>query len=245
MSSEEINNIPDNGAQEQVVDNTPQTDAAPEQVQQPIEIPQELIDSKVNQAVGNNPQFQQYMQYQEFLRSQQENEVSPFDQELGLENITDAAKHLYDQSGQTNERLSEYEQKLQFLEAKEAQRDYEAAMETFTTSWEDQYADEESFNNAIKAVITSNPTLSQQFQQAQQTGVPLNADFIAQLNDSMSIHLANQLRDPNSGALQALVEQQAKRKALQNQSMLSSNTQTTDSGKTQDPFSSTLTIFDD
>lgn len=246
MSAEETNNIPDNGGQAEV--NTPAPSAQPSPAPAAPQIDTARVIAEAKQAalaeVQNIPGFKQYQDYENYKNKQAE-PANPFEQGLNLANVTDAAKYTYENLTAQEKKLLELEQKAQYLETREAQRDYEASMNQLVTSWEDSYSDEESLNNAIvEAVPYLPPQLQQQWQAANNGQGFLDANFIANLDQAMKSLWVHKLRDPSSGALDALLQQQAQRKALQDQSMLSSNAQTSDSGKQTDSYSAEVTYYD-
>lgn len=226
--------------------NTPEVEASASEPEAKEQVSYSDVDinAKVSEALNSNEDFKKFQQYQNFLNSNKE-ESNPFSAELGLGNLPDAAKYLYENLGTTQQKLQEFEQKAAYLEAKEAQRDYEAATNQFNEYWTSRYTDQESFNNAFMEAISRVPELKTKFETAKKQGYGLDANFIAHTHQAMANLWLSKLDDPNSGVLDALIAEHSKKKALKDQSMLSSNSQTTDSGRTQDRFSSRLTILDD
>lgn len=247
MSAEDINNIPDVGASQEAPASAPeisQSQPAREAIPQPPAITQAQLNKMTQEALKSDPSFQQFQKLKEVFNPQQK-QASPFDTELGLYNVTDAAQYLHQGLTAQERELLAVKQDIETFKQEKAVRDYESAMETFTTHWEDSYADEESFNGAIAQAIQLNPVLAQKFQAAQNGSGSLDANFIADLNQTMNNLWVQKLKDPSSGALDILIKQAQQKKMLQDQSMLSSNAQTTDAGRSTDKFSSKLVIFDD
>jgi hypothetical protein len=247
MSAEDINNIPDVGASQEAPSSAPeisQSQPAREANPQPPALTQAQINKMTQEALRSDPSFQQFEKLKEVFNPQQK-QVNPFDAELGLYNVTEAAQYLNQGLTQQERELLAVKQDIAAFKQEKAVRDYESAMETFTTHWEDSYADEESFNGAIAQAIQLDPNLARQYQAAQQGVGTLDANFIANLNQTMNNLWVAKLKDPSSGALDTLIKQAQQRKMLQDQSMLSSNAQTTDAGRSTDKFSSKLVIFDD
>lgn len=205
------------------------------------------FNNTINEKLNSNPEFKKFLSYQEFLNSTNNKKPSnPFETGVGLDNVTDAASYLHQNLTEHEKKLLEIEQKAAYLEHKEAVRDYEATREQFNSYWEGKYPDQESFNNAFIAAVKADQGLTQRFVQAQQLGGGLDAGFIAQVHQVMSNLWLAQLDDPNSGALDNLIKEAQRKKALQNRSMMNSNVQTTDSQKDGvNMYSSRLTIFDD
>lgn len=242
MSAEETNNIP-----EGQVEASPET-AAPAEAPAAPQIDTAQIINEAKQAalneVQNIPGFKQYQDYENFKNKSAE-PINPFDSELNLANVTDATKHLHGQLTADQQKYQQQNEQLQHLMNKEAQRDYEVGMTQLTNYWEDKYSDEESFGNAINEAVPFLPAqLQQQWVNANNGTGSLDAQFLGNLDQAMKNLWISKLDDPTSGALDALLSQQAQQKALQDQSMLSSNTQTNDSGKQTDNYSAEVTYYD-
>jgi hypothetical protein len=244
MSAEELNNIPESNNQSEAPASASSTSAASAAPQ----IDTAAIIAQAKQAalseVQNIPGFKQYQEYENFKNSQAKPQ-SPFDTELNLANITDATQHLHNQMTAEQQRLTAIEQKAQYLEAKEAQRDYEVALNQLNSYWETKYTDEATYNKAVSEAIPYLPKeLQTQWVNANSGTGTLDAVFLAHLNQAMSNMWLAKLDDPNSGALDALLAEKAQRKALQNKSMLSSQSQTSGSGKQVDDYSAKVTYYD-
>tara|TARA_R110000823_G_scaffold217636_2_gene346961 strand:+ start:261 stop:980 length:720 start_codon:yes stop_codon:yes gene_type:complete len=239
MSSEELNSIPeDSGSQE----STP----APAAAEHKIDTASIIAQAKqaALSEVQNIPGFKQYQDYEKF-KNQEVKAPNPFDSEIGLGNITDATQHLYGQLTADQQKMHEYNEKVSRLEAKEAARDYEVCLDQLTNYWEDKYDNEDSFINAINEAVPYLPrNLQQQFAAATSKQGYLDSNFIANLDQAMKNLWIYKLDDPSSGALDSLLAQKAQRKALQDQSMLSSNSQTSDSGKQTDNYSAVVKYYD-
>ena len=253
MAAEDINNTPDSGAQEAapVNESAPAAEPVAQETAQPAEssqapgLTQADVNRMVQQAQASDPRFQKLEQLEQLFSPQQE-EVNPFTGELGFEQFPEAAQYLNNNQNVHNQQLQEQAEQIAYLKQREAQRDFESAMNNFTTYWEEKYTEEQSLVNAINESLPYlAPDLQQQYQAAVNGDGYLDANFMANLDQAMKNKWISQLDDPNSGALDALLKEAAKKKALQDRSMLSSNTQTTDTGKKQDKFSSRLIILDD
>ena len=243
MSAEDINNIPESTASESAPASSQPAAATPAAAQSTPAITQAQMNQMAQEALNGNQLFQQFQKFNQFS-NQEQKPKSPFEQGIGFENITDAAQFLHQEQAAAQRELAEVRQETQYIKQYQAQEQFDKRLNALSGYWSDKYDGDESFQNAAMEAINMNPRLAQKYQEAERAG-GLTADFVADLHQSMVNLWQFKLDDPNSGVLDSLVKQAAKRKALQNQSMLSSNTQTTDSGKTHDKFSSRLIIYGD
>lgn len=209
-------------------------------------VSQEQINKMIESGVQQIPGFSDFQQYQAFLKSQNETNVNnPFEGDLNLSNIDEAAKFTYQKTTAQEEILTRQQQEIEQLKLDKAQRDYESAYDNFTTYWEDKYPNEESMINAINAALPFLPKeLQGEYQKAINGEGYLTANFLANLDQAMKNKWIAELDNPESGVLDALLAERAKRKSLQDQSMLSSNAQTSDSGKRTDDFSAEVIYYD-
>ena len=258
MSEEQMNeNIqPESTTQEassqEVAQETPQQQVSQPQLdtqqvqQQAAQIAQQTLESQI----ANNPLLQQFSQFQEFSQQQQQ-PSNPFDQELGLQNLPGAAKYAYEQGQQTSSRVEALEAQVQQIAQEKAALEYQNTLSGLRNQWTGIYGVpegtdsskvDEVIDNAIWKSIESDPMLAAQANAALSEQGYLSTDFLNQVGQKMKNDVAENILDPTKrdSFLKNLVQQELVRKDLQNQSMISSNIETSDSGKKTDNFSATF-----
>ena len=194
----------------------------------------------------NNPLMQAFQQ-----ASQPQQPTNPFEQELGLQNLPDATKYAYQQNVQTSERVQQLEEQLGAMQQERMAMEYQNTLSGLRDQWKGIYGSpdgetpekvNEAIDNAIWKSIESDPMLAAQANQALSEQGYLDNNFLKKVEQKMDSDIAAAIKDPNKreGFLKTLVQQELRRKDLQNQSMLSSNIETSDSGKKTDSFSATF-----
>lgn len=187
---------------------------------------------------ASNPLFQAMQS----LNVQQKEPTNPFEQDLGLQNLPDAAKYTYEQQVQSNQKLQQLEAQVQQMAQEKAAIEYQSTLSDLRNQWTGIYgspegdSSDEAIDNAIWKSIESDPVLSAQANQALSEQGYLTTDFLAKVSQKMDSDIAANIKDPSKreAFLKNLVQQELQRKDLQNQSMISSNIETNDSGKKTD-----------
>lgn len=206
----------------------------------------ELASQSIQQQIAANPEMQQFLKFQQFANQDNQQELNPFAQGVSLENVTEAAQYGLNQVDQTQAQLKEYQDRLAAQEQWIANENLNRGMENFNSYWEEVYPDEDSFAAAFNNAVQASPELAQKVQQAN-AGVQgaFTVQDLAQVNQIMQNQTLNELLNPNSQVLDGVVEARARRKALQDQSMLSSNQEAQGgSNNTHDGISAIVRIRD-
>ena len=193
-----------------------------------------VAESQFEALKSQDPAYQQFAQYQEFLNSQKNQNANPFQNGVNtLGDVQAYSQYMNDRSKQAEETIAQQNDRIGYLESIANNKMVDEQVTTINEVFQGLLGTEEDTQNFFSDVISNNAELSELWNKAGQDPYTAGQDFFNKLTDTAVYTMFHQLSDPNSTLLDSLVENKIRQKELAKNSMMGTDIPNSSSGASQ------------